>query len=234
MDKIIPFSSRRTVRDNSELFRIRFSKDLVFFKCNNEQEYKKYINHIKRNVRQSEMYKEYIAYLKGEIRLNKCSLLATVDDNTATIEMHHGPIYSLHDICEIVLAHELRMGRSVDTFSIATLILKAHYDNAIQLVPVSQTVHQLVHAHKLFIPLESAFGNLEEFRNRFHSGFNNRMLLKYNRYMDRYKKFKNNPDNLDRLFHVTEGSAKLYGYYTQEETDQLDQTETEDPKNKTQ
>ena len=70
--------------------------------------YESYVNFVKgceKAVRNNDRYKKYINHLKKEVKLTKCQVLKNVTDQDASIEMHHGPIFTLFDICAIVIEY---------------------------------------------------------------------------------------------------------------------------------
>jgi hypothetical protein len=133
------------------------------------KEYNKLIKSIERQVRTSDEYKRYIGYLRGEIGLNRCSILGEISDEVASIEMHHYP-FTLFDIVNIVVAHKLEKKQRVNTFLVADEILKIHFDNIIGLVPLSVTVHELVHAGEIFVNLNQVFGDVNTFIETYYMG----------------------------------------------------------------
>ena len=87
-------------------YKIMMYKDEEYFSS-----YESYVNFIKgceKAVRNNDRYKKYINYLKKEVKLNKCQVLKNVTDEDATIEMHHGPIFTLFDVCCIVLEYFIK------------------------------------------------------------------------------------------------------------------------------
>lgn len=126
----------------------------------------KYIKTLERVVRGSQEYKDYIAYLKKEIDMTRCSFFVGINNKDSkrkvSIEIHHEP-FTLFDITKIVLTKWLSQGKEINTMGIAEEIMKLHYQNKVGLIPLSATVHDLVHLGKLFIPLQDVKGRFIKF-----------------------------------------------------------------------
>lgn len=129
----------------------------------------KVIKYIERLVRSSQEYRDYIAYLKKEIDMTQCSFFVGInnkDSRRVSIEIHHEP-FTLFDITQIVLDSWLSKGLDINPILIAHEIVKLHYMDKVGLIPVSVTVHQLVHSGKLFIPLQNVKGKFVEFMEEY-------------------------------------------------------------------
>ena len=150
-------------------------------------DYDKYVKFIKgceHCVRKDDRYTDYIAKVR-QAGYNKCAILGnlTKKNKDATLEMHHGPIFTLYDICDIMIDHFLRKGWEITTYDIADKVLDEHWANRIQVVMLSISIHQDVHAREIFISTDQAWGNLTEFLKRYK--LSPELREKYNRYMDR-------------------------------------------------
>lgn len=126
----------------------------------------KYIKYLERIIRSSQEYKDYIAYLREYIDMTQCSFFTGVRKTNSrskvSIEIHHEP-FTLFDIAQIVLEKWIREGITLNAFKIAEEVMKLHYQNKVGLIPLSITVHELVHSGKLFIPLQNVRGNFIDF-----------------------------------------------------------------------
>ena len=91
--------------------------------------------------------------------MNQCSFLQ-VSNNDAykiKIEIHHYP-FTLYDIVCIVYKKRVANYESLDVEMIAKEVTMLHYKLLVGLIPLSVTVHQLVHEGKLFIPVQNVLG----------------------------------------------------------------------------
>ena len=132
----------------------------------NPKEKKKFIERIKRVVRSSKEYKDYIRFLKDNLDMNRCAFFSSVKQTSGTkisIEIHHAP-FTLDDIARIILNKQMDEGKPVSDLGIADEIMELHYNNMIGLIPLSKTVHEVVHnSDKITIPLTMCYGNFKEF-----------------------------------------------------------------------
>ena len=103
----------------------------------------------------------------------------------ADIEMHHGPIFTLFDICAIVLEYFIIKKWKISTFRVADVVLTEHQKNRIQVVMVSTTVHQSIHNGDIFINYHQAWGDMNAFIKKYKCALSNEYREQINRYVDR-------------------------------------------------
>ena len=140
-----------------------------FFTSMDGKDTKRFIKNVERLVRSSPSYKKYIAYL-GDQGLVNDVVYSKITAEKATLEFHHYP-FTLYDIVEIIVNYHLKRRDKFTSLSIAEEVIQCHFDNLIGLARLSKTSHQLTHAGKLFVPLDSVFGNVNEFVNKYYDGF---------------------------------------------------------------
>ena len=134
-----------------------------------EKEFKKYIQSIERDVRNSFEYKEMIKYLREYMDMNQCAFyknLNNIDNTKVHIEIHHEPL-SLYDICLIVYNKRCAFHESIEEEWVAKEVMYLHYNLMVGLIPLAETVHELVHAQYLFVPTTAVLGKYKEFVNRY-------------------------------------------------------------------
>ncbi|QXN70164.1 hypothetical protein INTERNEXUS_123 [Bacillus phage vB_BspM_Internexus] len=139
----------------------------------NEKERLKFIKRIEKIIRRSFEYKTYIGFLKNELDLTKCTFLPMVDTKEIKkvgLEFHHYP-FTLFDIVSIVLDEHILVNgeKRINPFDIAEEVMELHYQNYIGLVPLTKTVHELVHSGKIYVNLNYVFGNYTKFINKYES-----------------------------------------------------------------
>jgi hypothetical protein len=173
--------STSVVDSPSSLYMLPFEKDEEYF--SNLESKNRFIKKTESLIRKDKRYKKYINILKKKVKLNKCQVLSNLTDQDCTIEMHHGPIFTLYDYCELVINYYLKHHYKITTFAIADTVLKEHFKNHIQVVMVSTTIHQEVHDRELFINVKQAWGDLAGFLRKY--GITEDLKDKYNRYLDR-------------------------------------------------
>lgn len=120
---------------------------------------------VERIIRQSHLYKKMINFLREHVDLNCCSFyknINNIDTNSIHIEIHHEP-FTLFDIVNIVYAKRLALHEPITENTVAKEVMWNHYRMAVGLIPLSETVHELVHNGFLFIPTTSVFGYYKKF-----------------------------------------------------------------------
>ena len=120
----------------------------------------RFIKRIEALIRGSIEYKSYIGYLRNDLNMNHCSFLSNIDMSTdeVALEMHHAPL-TLFQIVELVINHRLGRGQPVTSLSVADEVMRMHFDNKIGLVPLSRSVHKLVHNGSLTVHPAMVHGN---------------------------------------------------------------------------
>jgi hypothetical protein len=189
MAKVLPdiiFSTEKNtpiIDAKTSFYNIPYYKNIEYF-----SNYESYVNFIKgceKLVRQNDRYSKYIRYLKKEIKLDRCQVLKNITDEDASIEMHHGPIFNLFDYCAIVLEYFILKKWKITTARIADVVLDEHQKNRIQVVMVSASVHEQIHAGNIFINYHQAYGNLKEFIDKYGIAITDEYREQLNRYIDR-------------------------------------------------
>lgn len=156
-----------------------------------EKQFKKYIQNVERDVRGSFEYKSMINYLREYMDMNQCAFyqnINNIDNSKVHIEIHHEPL-SLYDICLIVYNKRVAFHESTEEEWVAKEVMYLHYNLMVGLIPLAETVHELVHAQYLFVPTTAVLG-------------------KYKEFVDRYRDFML-PEQLETLEHI-EKSTEIY------------------------
>ena len=134
-----------------------------------QKDFKKYINDVKKTVRNSLEYRQYIQYLRNYMNLNEDSFFENVGNGENTkikIEIHHTP-YSLEDIVLTVFNKRVFYNEDLDVEEVAKEVMYIHYFLMVGLIPLSTTVHELVHNNYIFIPTDKVVGNYKEFEETY-------------------------------------------------------------------
>ena len=139
-------------------------EDIPVYNLDDEKDYKKYCQDVIRIVRQSFEYKTFIRYLRENFGMDRCAFLniSAEEQNGIAIEIHHSPL-TLYDITTIVIKKRQHNNESMSPFLVAENILRLHYQFLVGLIPLSETVHQLVHAGRLFVPTNKVLGRYRTF-----------------------------------------------------------------------
>lgn len=139
-----------------------------------DKDFRKYVNDVKKCVRNSLEYRQYIQYLRNYMNLNECSFFQNVnnmDTSKIKIEIHHSP-YTLEDIVTTVFNKRVFYGEPIDVEDVAKEVMYIHYFLMVGLIPLSETVHELVHNQYLFIPTNTVVGNYKEFEEIYGNWIN--------------------------------------------------------------
>ena len=145
-----------------------------FYNLSNNKDKVKFIKTIETLIRSSMEYKELIQYLNSKLGMNFCSFFHNVSKEKYAkahlrIELHHEP-FTLFDIVDIVVNKQLdELGEceTVNMLDVANEVMELHYDGLVGLVPLSQTVHELVHSGALFVPLQFIDEGFNVFYDRY-------------------------------------------------------------------
>ena len=190
-------NSTPVIDSNSSFYKILMYKDHDYF--SNYESYVNFVKGIEKQVRQNDRYKKYINYLKKECKLNKCQVLKNITDEDADIEMHHGPIFTLFDVCAIVLEYFILKKWKISTFRVADAVLDEHQKNRVQVVMVSTTIHQEIHNGEIFINYHQAWGDLNAFIKKYKDAISDEYREQINRYIDRSLLYDSNDFGILKL-----------------------------------
>lgn len=135
-----------------------------------QKDYARFIKDTETVCRTSFEYRQLINYLRFSEGMNTCTFLnnvTNIDNTKVKIEIHHSP-YTLFSICSAVIKKRLHNKESIDIFDICKEVMWLHYIGYVGLVPLSATVHEMVHNGFIFVPLNLVRGNWQEFTNRYY------------------------------------------------------------------
>ena len=139
--------------------------DIQDYDISDDKDFKKYIDDIKRIIRSSFEYRHFVNYLRDYMNMNKCSFFKNVTNSNTfkiKIELHHSP-FTLHDIVLTIFNKRVFYGESLEVEMVAKEVMYIHYFLMVGIIPLAETVHELVHKQIIFIPLNAVLGNYEDF-----------------------------------------------------------------------
>lgn len=139
------------------------------YDLNDPKEFNKYIIKVKNIVRSSYEYREFTKFLRDYMDMNKCSFFDNVNNMESfkiRIEIHHHP-FTLDDIVRIVYNKRMYFNESLSEEMVAKEVMYLHYCLLVGLIPLSETVHELVHNNYLFVPMNKVLGRVTEFINMY-------------------------------------------------------------------
>lgn len=158
--------------------------DIKDYDLFDEKDFNKYLQDIERIIRSSMEYREFINYLREYMDMNKCSFFKNVSNINSykiKIHIHHHPL-TLYDIVVIVYNKRSFFEESLEAEMVAKEAMYIHYFMMVGLIPLSETVHDLVHDQLIFIPLDKVMGNWEEFLDTYSDFIPTETLEKIERY----------------------------------------------------
>lgn len=137
---------------------------------NDDKSFKHYMADLERTIRMSFEYRSLINYLRSTEGMNQCSFLENVVSEPGSkvkIELHHSPL-TLYDICITVLRKRQFKNEDIDINAVAQEVMFLHYIGWVGLIPLSQTVHEMVHNQYVFVPTNLVRGNWRAFVESYH------------------------------------------------------------------
>lgn len=144
----------------------------------NEKERNILIKNIERLVRTSIEYRKYIRFLRTNMNITKCTFHPDVNVEIlkkTKIEFHHYP-FTLYEIVDTVIEKQSKINPIINPFDVAEEVMQLHFDLKVGLVPLSKTLHELVHSGKKFINLKYVKGNYLKFISSYNGYINNNLI----------------------------------------------------------
>lgn len=157
---------------------------------NSDRDKEKFIKRIESLVRSSMEYRDYVAYLKEYVNMNKCAFFSNVENGQGSkvrIEIHHEP-FTLYDIVKTVLNKYIDECIPINDLYIADEVMELHYRNKVGLIPLSKSLHQIVHnSNEIVIPLQLVYGNYQDFLDEYKDYLDEDMINKLERKINETK-----------------------------------------------
>ncbi len=173
-----------TIDSNESVYELAMLKEPDYFAV--LENFVSFVKNVEHLFRISDQYKQYVAYIKNTIGMTRCQIHGNIEEAEGEnlLEMHHGPCLTLFDIASIIVDDQLKRGVKISTFQIADLLAEEHFCNNVQVVMLSKTDHELVHAREIFLHYNQAFGNLEKFLKKYKLGLSPEILFKIKKYIN--------------------------------------------------
>lgn len=143
--------------------------DMQAYDLLDDKDFKKYMQDVERRIRTSFEYRNYINFLRDNLNMNTCAFyekINNVESRKIAIHIHHHP-FTLYDIVKTVYNKRCANRESVKVEDVAKEVMYLHYSKLVGLIPLSETVHELVHSQYLFIPMNFAFGDFLAFKSMY-------------------------------------------------------------------
>lgn len=151
----------------------------------------KFIKGCEQFIRTSDDYKYFIHKLDTILGMNFDQFQPKIiSSKDVTVETHHGPIFTLYDICSIITDFRLKRNMKVNTFYVADQALEDHFDLIIPVVRLSITNHEAVHNGDAFLHVNQAIGDHAKFIDKYGADFDDAIKYKLWTYSEMCKKNK--------------------------------------------
>ena len=182
-----------TILSDCGNFSLQFEATEAFLK-NDYEAHESFIKGCEEMIRAEDRYTSYIGELNA-LGLNRCAILGLTKSDKIKVEMHHGPLFTLFDLCDIYVRYCFKNGiKKLTTFDVADVILDEHKQNNIQIVMLSKTPHKGVHK-SVFVHTKMSFGRIDRFLDKYHDGLEKEHWEAMERYIDLCKTYKGTIDN---------------------------------------
>lgn len=171
-----------------------------------EKEMINFIKSVERIIRSSPEYRSLTNYIKSELNLNYCAFLNNLELGDVSIELHHTP-YNLHQIVEIVIRKYEMEGKPFNSYIIASEVMCLHFMNHVGLVPLSKSIHELVHSdQRFYIHRDLVLGDVDAFYRNYKDYMSEELVYTYTG----WKKYseENESDRLNTL-ELFDGQKRL-------------------------
>jgi hypothetical protein len=187
----------KTITSDMVLHDISFNKSKEWFA--NLDNTIRFVKAVEKLVRKHPDYDVIVSTIREEY-MDHCQILGNISREDAVLEIHHGPLFTLFDICLVVLNHLIANDdKNITTFNVAKIVLDEHRMGDVQFVVLSKTAHQLIDTGEIFINLNQGIGDIQSFITRYRDGIDEVMVDKINRYIDMSKKFESTDNGILEL-----------------------------------
>lgn len=146
--------------------------------------YSKFVKSVERMVRHSDDYKAFLSWIKSVLGLNFCQVSSNIVEGDATIEMHHGPIFTLYDYCSIILNDAIMRNEKISTFRIASKVIEEHFAMRVQVVMLAKTNHEAITNRDLFLNIRQGVGNVDAFIKKYANALDDEQKYKIWSYLN--------------------------------------------------
>lgn len=162
----------------------------------------KFILDIKADIRNSFEYRKYVNYLRENLDMNKCSFyenVTNIDTTKIKIHLHHEP-FTIEDIIRTIFSKRVFYREKLDVELISKEVMYLHYKLLVGLIPLAETVHELVHNQYLFIPVNIVYGKYYDFVNEYEQFIPPETMDTYNRILEASKTLEINKGLLSKKY----------------------------------
>lgn len=212
------------VDSHNSSYYIPFYKDDEYF--TSYENYIRFIKSCETLVRKHSFYNKYKSYLINVVGMNTCQVLSNISADEdlkskekVTIEMHHGPILTLFDICAIVTNHLMAIhSPNITTFMVANIVVEEHRLNNVRVILLTKTVHSMVTEGNIHLNYNMGFGDTNAFLKKYADGIDRDLARQINKYIEWSKE----NDSFDENVLEVAETMKQYGNNDYDEFESLD------------
>lgn len=162
--------------------------DIEDYDLYDEKDIEKYYKDIERICRNSYEYKQLMKFFKNNLDMSKCAIYENVRNdigdlgkyNKIAIHVHHEPL-TLYEVVKIVTNKRITLHENMDEQITSKEVMLLHYNLLVGLIPLAETVHELVHNQYLFIPTTKVFGFYRDFLDMYDDYVDNEIKEKIDR-----------------------------------------------------
>lgn len=155
----------------------------------NDRQRDKCIKQIEKKVRTSMEYAHLIKYLRTNMEMDRCEFFHNfkAGKRRGMIEIHHAP-FDLYSLSDIVMKKFEKENGYINQNLVAEEVAELHYSGLVGLIPLSVTVHELVHDGKIIVPLNCVYGRFVEFTQRYYEFIDDSLMDMLNQNIELTKK----------------------------------------------
>lgn len=155
-----------TITSTEDDYVLQLYKDREYFEDKIARN--KFIKACEGMIRTSMDYSAFVCWIKSVLGINFCQVMSGIFDKDsgmpgATIQMHHGPLFTLYDYVNIILNYFIENGKKISTPLITDAVLDEHFELRVQVVMLTVTAHEAVHNQDIFLNFNQGIGNLASF-----------------------------------------------------------------------
>lgn len=173
------------------------------YDLNDDRDFSKYVADVERLVRNSFEYRYCVQFLKNN-GMDTCAVFPNAtsrDGSGVKVELHHTPL-TLFDIVMAVIRRRRSNNESMNIYDVAYEVMYNHYMKYVGLIPLCQTVHEMVHNQFYFIPTDKQFGAYRPFVEQYYNYLDPEVLdaidnaeqaTASGKFNDQYQLFNNHP-----------------------------------------
>lgn len=189
-----------SMKDLIEVVVIKDVEEMEYHvKLESDRDKAKLVKRIEKHIRSSMEYRDYIAFLRDNVGMDACAFFNNINKDSSKsirIEIHHEPL-TLYDYTRVVLEKYIKEGLPINDMMISEEVMKLHYQNQVGLIPLSKTLHLIIHgdnSEKLVIPAYMIFGDYSSFIEEYGDYLDDDDVIydKIEKMIERTKEIKKN------------------------------------------